>query len=289
LLVADSLPLYDHAAMVFQCPNCQTTLEGSERFCRKCGTRIAPEEVPQARPSAFETPPPARPSAFEAPPPPPVEQAGYYVPPSYEPSAAAYPVPVPQYAPVKRRSKGKIFAIVFAILAVVCGVGGIFIGTKIYQVSQNFSIPDEGGIRWKGEDGEVTFSQPKSADELPADVKDWYFTGAQIMSYVATKDENTSVNVLLMTTTTPLAEIEAFYDERTADLKNVSKTESNGQVRIKFEGGSVDIQGAKGSNQPSTIIVTLGDHTGAPGDESGEFPSIPTPPAPPAPPAPPSS
>jgi hypothetical protein len=184
------------------------------------------------------------------------------MPPAAAPSSG-YPAPAaPAYPPVKKRSWRKILAIVSLVFVVLCGVGGIFVGTKIYQASQHLSFPDEGGVRWKGEDGEVAWSQPTSVDQLPDDMKPWHFAGSQMVSFVSTSDGAVSAKVLVMTTKSPLSDITAFYDERAAAMGGVSKESNGGHVRIEFDGGAVEIQESKGSNQPATIVVTIGDFGG---------------------------
>jgi hypothetical protein len=272
--------------MAFSCPNCQTPLEGTERFCRKCGTSLSPEEMQDAQTRRFAAEP-AAPAA-----PAPVEAPAYYVPPVYgdSPQYAQAPAVAPQYPPLtpptRKRSRRKIFAIVFLVFAVLCGIGGIAIGTKIYQATSGLSFPEEGGIRWKGENGEVGFSQPKSVDELPDDLKPWYFPDAKIESYVFTADGDNSTKVLVMTSTGSIDDITAYYDEQTAGMTKVSKKSEGGHVRIQFNGGAVEIQEPATSGSPASIVVALGDQGPTNMKDLNEFPAPPAPPIPPPPPAP---
>jgi len=83
------------------------------------------------------------------------EVPSFYVPPTSQPYAPAYPAGAPAPVPVKRRSWKKIVLAVFLVFVVLCGIAGIFIGTQIYQASQNMSFPEGGGFRYKTEDGEI--------------------------------------------------------------------------------------------------------------------------------------
>jgi hypothetical protein len=268
--------------MTFSCPNCQAALEGTERFCRRCGTSLSTEDMQPAPP----VPEPAQ-QAQQAQPWP-GGSPGYYVPPGYDdpvsaqPVAPQYPAPIP---PPRKRSRRKIFAIVFLVFAVLCGIGGIAIGTKVYQWSSGISLPEEGGIRWKGENGEVGFSQPKSVDELPDDLKPWYFPDAKIESYVFTSDGDKSTKVLVMTSTSAVADITAYYDGQTAGMTKVSKKSENGHIRIHFNGGAVEIQEQAMAGSPNSIVVALGDQD--PSETPKDLKGFPPPPPPPAPPAPP--
>ena len=83
---------------------------------------------------------------------PPAEAPSYYVPPPPNAGAPGFSQapPQPYYQPgpmgpgpvgppVKKRSRRKVLVTVLLVFVVLCGVGGIFVGTKIYQFSKNVS------------------------------------------------------------------------------------------------------------------------------------------------------
>ena len=304
--------------MSFQCPNCGTDLEGTERFCRKCGSRILPEDLHEANTRAFDDAPlplpqhtpvdPLPSSGVESAPmsPRPTQVAGY-VPPHYGSPTDSAPPGFPAYPPMaapvtgsvrKPRNWKLIFSVIFVSLVLFCGTGGFLLYRAVHSVAEKFAIGEDGVTLDTG-DGEITWSAP-SVDKLPPDVQDWVYPGATVRTFVQnTAGGEDKEKVLLLTTQDDVAKVTEFYRKRLPEKGDRQEHNNGNGTSIITDGVVINVQ-KESAFGDATMINVVFDESFDPGDDpddpdpemdpedippppDGNPPLVPHPPPPPPP------
>jgi hypothetical protein len=293
--------------MSFQCPNCGAGLEGTERFCRKCGSRILPEDLTEATTRSFDDPsvppPPGAPTGYRpsagaesSPMTPRPTQHADYVPPHYGAPTGGVPPGVPAYQPggpvvaKKKRNWALILGIAAACLILFCGTGGYLLFSAWQSVSgPNFEVGSP--------DGDRVVVNP-SADRVPEELQQWVYPGSDIRTFV---HEARSGNlVLVLSTNDDVNKVAEYYRQfKPSQGRVMEQKEGNGQATNLIYGNVViNIVRPPVFDQGTVVNVVVeggGDGSGEEGDPDADAdpdpdadgdvpPPVPTPPPPPPPP-----
>jgi hypothetical protein len=300
--------------MSFQCPNCGTGLEGTERFCRKCGSRILPEDLHEAATRSFDDAPlplpqqtpvdPLQSSGAESTPMTPRQtQVAGYVPPHYGVPTGGVPPGVPAYPPMSAPATGSlrkprnwkvIFGVIFMSLVLFCGTGGFLFYSAWSSVAERISVGEDGEVTVDTGDGEIMWQAP-SVDKLPADIRDWVYPGATVRTFVRnTSGGEDRERVLVLTTKDDTAKVTEFYRKRLPEKGDRQEHSTDDGTSIISEGVVINIQKHSPFGDATMINVVFDKSIDAgegpemgpedmPSPPGGRPPLVPHPPPPPPP------
>jgi hypothetical protein len=245
----------ERGTMGFQCPNCGTSIEGTERFCRKCGTRILPEDLHEASTRSLDASTGGvRPGA-------PLADPGPYAPPQYMPPAGGpmvqgpspYPLGAPSGQVTTRRSWLKIFGIALLVCILTCGVGAIFFGNMVAGIVRHridekrsaASQPSEAPAPPATDMPEAVPPVPDGAPEdLSDELKPWWYPGAKIDAVVENPVPYGPKQILTMKSSDDPKKVAAYYRERIP--KNAMVARDGNETTLQFKGGLINIEPSDG-------------------------------------------
>lgn len=260
------------------CPNCGAENYDFARYCRKCGFRMSTDEFHEAPTRGFDHQRPEAPPFAPAPEPAPSR----YSPPSgagYAPELRRGPTMRPgspgtsPMPPVRiDRKGGPNWFLIVGVFLLVALLGGATIGIiLVKRVTEAVATaPNDGG-------GVIPSVQVQEGgdidpDSLSAELKPFYYPGADIQQTVSGSMMGMGGSVLIMTSDDERQEIESHYKEIFADAKDKREIRDGQETVLGSGPTSVIIHPSDENAELFEIVVALGK--GVPGAGS-----VPTPPA----------
>lgn len=291
------------------CPKCGAENYDSARYCRKCGEQIGDSDFHEARTrelsqerGAASAPEPRR---YETFPSAPLNQSAPSGSPRYVPPPA-HPVPFSSpgvtgmparvdtspinTGPVAKKTNwlliigGILMAFILGIGVIVAIVANVA-KEAIKEASRSGPIADkQNGPPGSGFPSGKVIKNPK-LEQLPAEVRPLYYTGATMRELVSGGAWGISGSVLTMDTDDEADTVAEYYRDK-FDGKGTEVDEGDEWTFTNEQGTVVRIEANAGEDGNTAIEVIMGRVPGMPAPPPGA-PDVPNPQGIPAPPAPP--
>jgi hypothetical protein len=271
------------------CPSCGAENYESARYCRKCGLQLGSSEFHEAptrelgHERELEVEPDLR--KYQTFPSTPLNQGSVprYVP----PPASQMPVPLAgpgatgmpgrvstspiQTGPVSKKPKWVlIFGAIILTFFLGAGIIGAIVASAIREVERQ-----EARERAAAEAAPAPRGNVIDADQLPDEVREWYYDGAAIERFVHRNDGPVNFTTLIMNTEDDAQRVAEFYRDAMRDTKGRSEFAKDDKVVMSGAGTNVVINGSGGTGAArgkTRIVVVIG--AGVPGLPGG-IPGLP--------------
>lgn len=264
------------ATMENNCPDCGAENYDGARYCRKCGRQLTSAEFHEAQTRAFDH---NRPVDQQYAPEPP-----RYVPPPAHPAPFGGTAPPGALgtSPLQHKAKGPNWLLIFGIISLVVILGiGVTAFVVVREISEAVATaPDidfsEGPV--------VTSGGVTDPDDLPEDLRPWYYPGAEIEESVTGGIGGIGGSVLIMKSDDTANEIVAHYEELLAKAGGRSVVRDNDSTVLTAGSTSVVIENKADGSGMTQVVVAMGKGIGGPKIVIPSAPDIPKPPDVPGPP-----